>query len=211
MGCRFLGRDPETGAALDQPLIAGLSAARLRRLTTLPRRYGLHATLRAPFRLRDGVTQSLLERGLAAFAASRQPVSMPNLVVSALGPYLALRPAGRSPAADALAADCLNFAEPFRRPLAPTELARRRDGALSPRQNELLGRWGYPFVFQEFRFHLTLSDPLSEAELAEIMPRVATYFARSLEGDFILDEIALFEEPGPAEDFRLVRRYELGR
>ena len=52
--------------------------------------------------------------------------------------------------------------DPFRAPLTPSERARRRPEDLDPRRRALLDRWGYPHVFEAFRFHMTLTGRLAD-------------------------------------------------
>ena len=49
---------------------------------------------------------------------------------------------------------------PFARPPGAAELERRRKAGLSAAQEKMLLRWGYPYVLDEFRFHLTLTGRL---------------------------------------------------
>ncbi|MGQ3281168.1 MAG: DUF1045 domain-containing protein, partial [Shinella sp.] len=51
---RWLGRNAFTGATLAQLSVQGFDAATLAGLTADPRRYGFHATLKAPFSLAEG-------------------------------------------------------------------------------------------------------------------------------------------------------------
>ena len=54
LGSEWLGRCAVTGQPAQPPRIDALTAEELRTLTAAPRRYGFHATLKAPFRLADG-------------------------------------------------------------------------------------------------------------------------------------------------------------
>ena len=56
--CRWLGRDPESGAVYAQPAVPGFAAEEIRALTQSPRNYGFHGTLKAPFRLAEGVQRA---------------------------------------------------------------------------------------------------------------------------------------------------------
>src|SRR5262249_12768926 len=56
-GAGFLGYDCYPGKRLRQPQDTGLTASEWAQLTREPRRYGFHATLKAPFRLLPPFTE----------------------------------------------------------------------------------------------------------------------------------------------------------
>jgi putative phosphonate metabolism protein len=202
-GNAWLGRNPETGAELPVPADAVAPIAE-------PRRYGFHATLKPPFALADGATEAVLAAALDAFARDRQPFVAPGLVVARIGRFVALVPGGSAPALHALADDCVRVFDRFRAPATREETARRLRADLSPRQRALLERWGYPYVFEEYRFHMTLTGPLDDPTTAEFEERLRALAAPALAPTLAVREIAHFVEPEPGADFRLRRRYRLG-
>ena len=209
-GARWLGWDIETGAEVSPAETADLPEALHAAVTGDPRRYGFHGTLKAPFRLLDGWSEGDLIDAGAEFARRRRPISAAPLRMEALGSFLALRPAVPAPALDGLASDCVVWFERFRAPLTEAEVSRRRLGSLSPAQDELLVRWGYPFVFGEFRFHMTLTGAL-DADLRQrvmtaLEPRLADVLATPLE----VAELVLAIEPEPQARFRVLRRFPFG-
>lgn len=211
-GCRWLGRNPD-GTVGDAPLpppqaaAAGISREDWAAAAAEPRRYGFHATLKPPFLLAEGHDLADLDTALARFAAGRIGFEGPPLAVTRLDGFLALCPRTPAAAFGALAADCLRAFEPFRRPLDAATLARRRVRGLTPRQEALLDAWGYPFVLEEFRFHMTLTGRLAEAVAADFRPVLEGLFADALEAPLAVDGIALFREPAPGRPFETVRRY----
>jgi putative phosphonate metabolism protein len=184
----------------------GLGLARWREITAEPRRYGFHGTLKPPFALAPGAHLDDLAAALALFAAARPPLEPVRLAVAALSGFLALIPSDPAPALSALADCCVDAFDRFRAPAGEAELARRRSAGLSPRQEAHLQRWGYPYVFDQFRYHMTLTGRLAEPERERIRARLAGRFAAAIAAPVPL-EVALFEEPGPNRPFRLVRRY----
>ena len=48
----------------------------------------------------------------------------------------------------------------YRAPLSAADRERRIKAKLSPRQIELMDQWGYPYVLDEYRFHMTLTGAL---------------------------------------------------
>ncbi|VVE86337.1 DUF1045 domain-containing protein [Pandoraea bronchicola] len=215
-GSRWLGRDAITGRSLNAPQVPGLSRT-LHDVTADPRRYGLHATLKAPMRLAPQARLGDL-RGIAAVVAARHaPFDLAvhaDVVDTDNGKrpgFVALRPtigSAGAKAVDALAADCVQAFDDLRAPLTDAELAKRHAPSLSSRQRELLAHWGYPYVLEEFRFHVTLSDRVDASDAAAIInwwqPRVQAL------GAMRADSLALFVQPSPGEPFLLHERFFLG-
>ncbi|MFD1703050.1 DUF1045 domain-containing protein [Methylopila henanensis] len=207
-GSSVLGYDAATGA--DIPALAphGISQDAWRVLTETPRRYGFHATLKAPFRLAEGRTEDDLVAAGRAFARSRKPFLLPELEVVALGAFVGLQPKQRSAELDDLANGCVEAFEPFRAPAGEAELARRLESPLSDRQKAALDLWGYPYVFDDFHFHMTLTGPLHP----EMILRVRAGLSR-LHEDHVafastqVDAVALFVQDRPDEGFRIVDRF----
>jgi putative phosphonate metabolism protein len=209
-GARWLGWDIETGSETSPLETARLPAALHTAVTNEPRRYGFHGTLKAPFRLVEGWSEGDLVAAAAEFAARRTAPSASPLLPQVLGSFLALCTRERSPEIDSLASECVVWFERFRAPLTEAEVSRRRLGNLSLAQDELLVRWGYPFVFDEFRFHMTLTGSLD----AELRTRVSAALAPRLEdilgAPFELADLVLVVEPEPRARFRVLRRFPLG-
>ena len=205
-GCDWLGRDPASGATL------GGGAHRAG-----PRRYGLHATLKPPFALRDGTGLAPLLAALSRFVGERAAFAMPRLAVAPLGDFLALRPVDADAtlpgqALRELADDCVRQFDEFRRPPSPAEAARRLAAGLDERQRGNVARWGYPHVFEHWRFHMTLTDNLPDDGLrAELRADAMRHFAGALAEPLRCDGVALFVEDAPGTDFRLLRRFEFAR
>jgi putative phosphonate metabolism protein len=205
-GAAWLGWDAEAVAERAHPDVPGLPRPAAD-ITAAPRRYGFHGTLKAPFRLRPDVGPEDLDHAVAALAAGEPAFALPPLRLAALGPFLALVPGGTEPRLDAVAAACVARLDVFRAAMAKEEQARRADG-LTPGQARLLGRWGYPFVMDEFRFHLTLTGPLEPPDRAAIAAALNPLLEPILAESQRFGSICIFGEPdqGP---FRLLRRHRL--
>lgn len=203
----WLGRDAETGAAVAHPDLPGLPRP-LADLTAEPRRYGFHGTIRAPFRPAPGVTGADVAQAVAALAARLPPARCEGLRLADLHGFLALVPRGDDGAIRALAAAVVEGTDALRAPLTPAEIARRRPDRLTARQRALLDRWGYPFVMEEFRFHLTLTDRLDPAEAPAVAAVLAAHMAPVLPAPFAIDDLCLFGQDGTGL-FRLLHRYPL--
>lgn len=209
-GARWLGRDACTGAACTQAMAPGVADDALHDATALPRRYGFHATLKAPFRLTRGASPDDLLAAVAAFARETRPVAAPPLELATLDDFLALRPSGPCPELGALAASCVTRFEDFRAPAGAEELERRRARGLTPAQESLLARFGYPFVLGEYRFHLTLTGAVRDERLrARLMGALEMLTLPLTREPFEVREICVFSQQGENAPFFLQKRFPL--
>jgi putative phosphonate metabolism protein len=207
IGAEWLGWDAEAGAAVVQPEVAGLPRP-LAELTARPQKYGFHGTIKPPFRLAAGTTPAELDAALAALCRGLAPVVLPGLRLERLGGFLALTPAGDAAALGRLAAEVVRGLDGFRAPNPPEEIARRRPERLTPRQRALLERWGYPYVMEEFRFHMTLTGDLPAAEAEAVAAVLGPLLAPALPRPFRIGSLCLFGEAADGR-FRLMHRYTL--
>ena len=201
-GAAWSGWDIARGCVtrqLDLPDLADVTAA--------PGKYGLHGTLKPPFRLAAGQTCEGLQAATAALAGQLEPVTCEGLELSVLDRFLALTPTGDPAALQRLTAACVRQLDRFRAPARPAELAKRRKVGLSARQDALLMRWGYPYVMEDFRFHLTLIGQVPKAGLAVWQTCLASHLP-PLPRPFVLDQIALCGERADGR-FELIDRYGL--
>jgi putative phosphonate metabolism protein len=206
LGEAWLGRSAEGAAVAERPAVAGFDAATADAITAEPRRYGLHATLKPPFRLAEGSSAERLAETLADFACGLAPVRAPPLGLKRIGRFLALVPGGPALALDSLAAACVTHFDRFRAPPDAEDIARRGRHALTAAQRENLLRWGYPYVMGEFRFHVTLTGPLDAETAASLAPALAALFAPAMAAALDIRELALFRESSPGAPFELVHR-----
>jgi ribose 1,5-bisphosphokinase len=167
-----------------------------------PRRYGFHATLKAPFRLKPAASLAQLLDALEQFTRAQSVLRVPRLCVARLDDFLALVPPVHEPRLDALAAQCVKRFDRFRAPLNAAELDRRRREPLTQRQEALLARWGYPQVLDEFRFHLSLTGPLQGGKPPALPPLP--------DAPLVIDAVTVFEDPGPPAPLRAVHRAPFG-
>lgn len=196
----WLGRDPLTGATIDGPL-SGTTRDALFDRSVSARRYGFHATLKAPMGLAEGKSRTELEDALADFAEEMEPVAIGKLKLTLLDGFLALIPASQTVELTDFAGEIVEAFDEFRAPHTPAERERRLRGNFSPRQIELIDTFGYPYVFEEFRFHMTLTDRLPETEREAYTRAAAAHFGALAEADMLLDRLVLFHEPEIGEPF----------
>jgi hypothetical protein len=214
-GSDWLGRSATSGEPRPQPVFDGLPVDLQRKATAAPRRYGWHATLAAPFTPWPHIEEATLRDGLQMLCQAWEPFDMPALEVALLDDFLALVPVQPSPALHAVAGACVTGLHAFAEPLSPSELQRRRAAGLTPEEDALLLRWGYPFVLERFRFHLSLTGSLRDTTAAEVDALRAAArqnFAPLLASPPLrFEAISLFAEPMPGADFMCLAQMELGR
>lgn len=200
----WLGWDAVQGKEVAHPK----TALPVAELTATPRKYGLHATLKPPFRLASDVTRDGLERACADLAATLAPATAPALALARLGRFLALCPEGDGSQLTALAARCVRDLDALRAPPTQAELDRRRAGGLGPAQERNLMEWGYPYVMEQFRFHITLTARLNQPLRDDAYRLLQEALAPHLPRPFRIDAIALAGE-APNGRFHLIRRFAL--
>ena len=201
-GAKWLGWDVVTGRKVPQFDVPGLHD-----ITMTPRKYGFHGTLKPPFRLKEGQTPEALEAAVSDLAGVLSPAACDGLKLTQLGRFLALTPFGTLDGLQRIAEACVRDLDGFRAPAGEAELARRRKAGLSNRQEMLLAQWGYPYVFEEFRFHLTLSGGLPEEGVRGWTAMVQEYLP-DLPAPFVVDQIALGGERQDGR-FEMIHRYTL--
>jgi hypothetical protein len=212
-GSAVVGRDAASGEARPGFAPEGFDAAAWRGMTTEPRRYGFHATIKAPFRLSEDTSLSDLSAALAELTQQSRPFAAGRLAVStlALGEgngFVALTPPAPSPEIARLEERMVRGLDPFRAPLNDAERARRDSARLTARQRETFERWGYPYALAEFRLHFTLTNAVDDSE------RIAATLAREFAGsvavrELFVDALALFVQK-PNGEFVIDQRFPLG-
>ena len=179
------------------------------RFTRSARKYGFHATLKAPFRLAEGQDEEDLRNACAQFALDHASTDIAELIAKSIGSFSALVPARQSDALRDLAAEAVTYFEPFRAPLTDTEMERRLSSPLTNPQKDLLTRWGYPYVFDEFRFHLTLGGGVSATEHANLGGVIEKHFVSHIGRPLDIDRIALFRQDHADAPFHILADYPL--
>jgi putative phosphonate metabolism protein len=200
----WLGRDAERDAPAPQPALPDIAA-----VTEEPRLYGFHATLKPPFRLAEVRQWVDVLEAATQLANHTAPFTLPALAVSDVFGFLALRETVHCPPLQALADACVAHLDPFRAPPSEAELARRRRSRLTPQQDAMLVRWGYPYVFETWFFHMTLTRRLNAEEKALYQPAAEHYFAAALALPRQVTDICLFLQPEAGAPFVIAERLKL--
>jgi hypothetical protein len=207
-GRLWLGGDAETGAPSAQRDAFGLNADLVERATHSPRRYGLHATIKAPFRLAGMENEAALSEALAVFCARRRRARSGPLRLHRFTRFLALVPDSERADIEWLADECVTHFDRFRAPLSEADRARRA-GSLSPPEQQQFEQFGYPYIFSRFFFHVTLAGPLEEAELGRVEAALAPAVAPFTQDAFRMEDLCLSGDPGGGGLFRILGRYAL--
>lgn len=200
----WLGWDTRQGRAIAHPEL-GIPLAQI---TTDPRKYGFHGTIRAPFRPATGVNPDHITDRVRTLAAGLAPVRLEGLALGVFHGFLALTPKGDTSALLTLAEAVVRGTNDLRAPLTDAEIARRRPETLTPRQQELLRLWGYPGVMEAFQFHLTLTNQLPDSLAASVVHAAEGFFAADIPDPFVIEDLCLFGEDAEGR-FHLLYRYPL--
>lgn len=204
IGAQWLGRCPDAGRA---GLTPAFDDPRRAAWVEAPAHYGLHATLKPPFRLAEGTDATMLDAAARAFAHGRTAFDA-SLELHALRGFIAwcLGEHGVQPM-HALADDAVRAFERFRAPATEAELARRNPALLNDAQRAMLAQWGYPYLFETFTFHITLTGMVPEAEQRDAMALLERLTAPLRGVPLHVDGIAIFVQPPRGEDFMIARHY----
>jgi putative phosphonate metabolism protein len=208
-GADLLGYDAWTSANLPFPNDVLERVADWREVSEDPRKYGFHATLKAPMTLVDGKSETELLAACADFARQARPLPIIRPVVSSISGFIAVTPAETSDSLQQFAADCVRAFDGFRAPLTAEDRARRRPDMLTPRQRDHLDRWGYPYVMEEFRFHMTLTGRLDATRREPILKMLQERFSATRIERIAIDRIALFRQDDPHARFHILKDWTL--
>ncbi|MDI7862889.1 DUF1045 domain-containing protein [Rhizobiaceae bacterium n13] len=193
----FSGRDFTAGDGSDD-------------LVREPRRYGFHATIKAPFELRGGANEATLVDAFDSFVTKATPFEVPRVVLGQLGPFYALVPHALCPELQDFAAEVVRHFSPFRAPLSEADLVRRNPEKLGESQRRNLMQWGYPYVMGDFRFHMTLTSPVAPEKSPEVRRALEDHFADHIDRPLPISGLALFVEETRGAPFTVHRWLPLG-
>ncbi len=211
LGRQWLGRDAEAGVHLPPPPCMNGAAGRWELVTASPRRYGFHATLKAPFVLSSGRMPEDLRQAVCRLAVQCRVFELPGLRVAEIGSFLALVLDAPSTALSALADRCVAQLDGLRAPHSEAELARRRAAGLSERQLRYLERWGYPYVFDEYRFHMTLTGSIEDPkERDKLHALLADVFEPACRVPVAIGDLCIFVQAAADAPFVVQERLPFG-
>jgi len=203
-GSHILGYDAASGEMLSYPDGLGPFLERWPSLTSEPRKYGFHATLKAPFFLSQGLDEQSLLLAVSNFAKITRAFSLP-LKISNIGPFVALKPASTADQINTLASNIVKHFDHFRKPLSPEDRARRLQSPLTDRQIAYLDLYGYPYVHEEFRFHMTLTNSLHIEDREPALNCLHAMFETQIENkDIPINRLCVFRQDDTKSQFRII-------
>ena len=159
--------------------------------------------------LSPGKTEPELLAACESFAGKSRPIPIITPVVGSISGFIAVVPAAPSPELERLAEDCTREFDSFRELLTPEDRARRNPTDLTPRQREYLDRWGYPYVMEEFRFHMTLTGRLAAERREPVLTMLRNSFSAVGVKTLAIDRVAVFRQENADSRFRIVKDWQL--
>jgi len=208
-GSSALGYDSYSGTEIAS--LSGDEFPDWRELTGEPRRYGFHATLKAPFQLQNECSEGDLLAQFLQFANCHAPPARFAATIRLFDGFAAVVPSVPVPALNILAASCVRDFDRFRGPMTAAERARRVAQPLTARQMIHLDSWGYPYVLDDFRFHMTLTGRLPPHLAIQGLKFLHRALKRQpVPCDVAVDTITLLRQAGPETAFRVIHSARLG-
>jgi putative phosphonate metabolism protein len=203
-GSDLLGYDAYTGKELSFPDGIVQQIPEWRDFTQDPRKYGFHATLKAPISLAHGKTESELLAACEEFTDGLRTAPIIRPVVNSIDGFIAIVPAEPVPELQELAGECVLAFDHFRAPLSTEDRARRNPSKLTERQRNHLDRWGYPYVVEDFRFHMTLTGRLNDEQREPVITLLRQRFSALNSGTLPIDRIAVFRQDAADARMRII-------
>ena len=204
-GARWLGWDSAQGCAVPHVDCEGTNVAVI---TQTPRKYGLHGTLKAPFYLAKGRDLAQVQDAAKTFAAGQAAFEVGALDLRYENGFVALRPRHSLIELQDFAAATVKALDPFRAPLSDADIARRRAAKLTVRQDQQMLDWGYPFIFDDFHFHLTLTGRLQAEAATQVINALTPHLEDIVPAPFVIDAVTLMGQDA-AGLFHQIHRYAL--
>ncbi|MBM3515974.1 MAG: DUF1045 domain-containing protein [Alphaproteobacteria bacterium] len=210
-GARWTGVDADGKPAVPVE-VPGLSPARFAELTVGPRRYGFHGTLKPPFVLNPASSVESLVAAAKLIARSIAPIVIPPLEIAVIGKFIALTPATSSAELEKLSALCVRTFEAYRSPLSDEQITAYRSNKLTVHQDSMLVNWGYPYVMEEFRFHISLTERIDDIAERRALMLAVTELAKPLTNKpLTIRELALFHQADRDHPMSVLQRFPFGR
>ena len=212
LGTSWLGRDMDGKEPHGQALVSNVSKHRLTELTENPRRYGFHGTFKPPFELNPTMSLDALLRTARIFACGLSPVEIPRLELAVIGKFIALTPVSQSAALEKLSAACVRAFEAFREPLTDEQIESYRQNKLTVHQEQMLEHWGYPYVMEEFQFHMSLTDRIDDSDERDAVFSALEKLAQPVLGKSIsARHLTVFGQSKRDEPMVAIERIPFGR
>jgi hypothetical protein len=211
VAANWLGRNVFSGDMLEPPAVRGLGIHEIAFHTAVPRRYGFHGVLKAPFHLSGDMSESQLLRDLMRFAGTFAPFQISRLEIARLGSFYSLMPSAPCGQIQYLASAIVQEFDRYRAPLSEADIERSDPDGLSAAQFANLHRWGNPYVMDEFRFHMPVTGSINAIDMPRIEPALRTIFEPVLKEPVMVSNVALMIEEGTGGPFRVHSLHPMGK
>jgi hypothetical protein len=177
-----------------------------------PRRYGFHATLKAPFRLLPSCSEAQLTSAFFGFAELAHPVPRIDPEIRLIKNFAAIVPREAPPSLQELADRSTIMFDAFRAPMPAAERARRVAAGLSASEMRNLDLWGDPDVFDDFKFHMTLTGKIAADRRDAVHQYLQHVFTEQCSNQPVaIDRICLLRQDDERARFAVLCQAELGR
>ncbi|WP_290919709.1 DUF1045 domain-containing protein [Halodesulfovibrio sp.] len=194
-GIHWLGRTPLRYGQIPKDIPEGFFKQEYYQIIEAPRWYGFHGTIRAPFELAKNVTPEAFIKEISQICRNHAPFSFAGLSINCFGGFLALTPTAASPDLLKLHSDLTRRLDHLRPQLSRFDLKRHLDKKLSERQERLLRRFGYPFVLEEFKFHMTLTGTIEDRLRRSYKEKLESILNPYLTESIPVNEVTVFMQP----------------
>ncbi|MBY4629922.1 DUF1045 domain-containing protein [Rhizobium croatiense] len=211
VAANWLGRNVFSGDMLEPPAVRGLGIHEIAFHTALPRRYGFHGVLKAPFHLSGDMSESQLLRDLMRFAGTFAPFQISRLEIARLGSFYSLMPSAPCEQIQYLASAIVQEFDRYRAPLSEADIERSDPDGLSAAQFANLHRWGNPYVMDEFRFHMPVTGSINAVDMPRVEQALRTIFMPVLKEPVMVSNVALMIEEGTGGPFRVHSLHPMGK
>ncbi|ANL73221.1 hypothetical protein AMC83_CH03271 [Rhizobium phaseoli] len=211
VAANWLGRNVYSGDMLEPPAVRGLSIHEIAFHTAVPRRYGFHGVMKAPFYLSGDMSESQLLRDLMRFAGTFAPFQISRLEIARLGSFYSLMPSAPCEQIQYLASAIVQEFDRYRAPLSEADIERSDPDGLSAAQFANLHRWGNPYVMDEFRFHMPVTGSINAVDMPRIESALRKIFEPVLKEPVMVSNVALMIEEGTGGPFRVHSLHPMGK
>jgi len=194
-GALWLGRTAHRYGQIPKEIPEGFFKQEYYQIIESPRWYGFHGTIRAPFELAENCTPEQFTKDVTRICADHVPFAFSGLAVSCFGGFLALTPTAGYLELVKLHSDLVRKLDGLRAPLASFDLKRHLDKKLSERQERLLRRFGYPFVLEEYRFHMTLTGTIDDRVRRAYKDKLEHILNPYLNQPVPVNEVTIYMQP----------------
>ncbi len=202
----LLGWDPYKGVETTKSDLSKLpSFKKFSSLVLTPKQYGFHGTIKAPFKLKNEYTYNDLENKVREISKQIHSFYFDQLIIKKLGNFIGLIPTNNLKV-NAVSNKFVEELDYLRDELSESEIKKRKPHKLTSNQKQMLFKWGYPYVFDEFKFHLTLTSKLNVVEIDDVLRSLQNILKQVNLNKISFNNICIFGQKSD-EKFYFVQRF----